>query len=73
MRRPTRVIDLMRLVFYSDKDKDKTLTVHLRVVLDCLLDLVEAGLLPLVRRRRRSRAKDAVPPHMINQNLDIVV
>ena len=44
-----------------------TLTVHLRVVLDHLLDLLEAGLLAVLRG---SRAEEAVPPSdMVSQNL----
>ena len=44
-----------------------TLTVHLRVVLDHLLDLLEAGLLAVLRGRR---AEEAVPPaDMVSQNL----
>ena len=44
-----------------------TLTVHLRVVLDHLLDLLEAGLLAVLRVRR---AEEAVPPpDMVSQNL----
>ena len=55
------------MLFSIVKDKDLALTVHLRVVLDHLLDLLEAGLLAVLRVRR---AEEAVPPpDMVSQNL----
>ena len=54
-------------MFSIVKDKDLALTVHLRVVLDHLLDFLEAGLLVVLRG---SRAEEAVPPpDMLSQNL----